>query len=932
MVMIGPIGFAAPWLLWGLLALPALWILLRAVPPAPVRRRFPGVALLLGLQDQEAEAERMPWWLLLMRMLALAALIVGFAHPVLNPEAGREGGTAPLLVILDGGWADAPDWARRLDHAANAIADSGRAARPVAIIGLGNPPQDIVFQEASALSGLLAAMKPSPWAPSSFADWARRLPEGRFDTLWLSDGIAHEGRADLAQVVRDRGNLTVVEGNRPVLAIRSVQFDEGRIRIGLARLPSLDALDVKLIARGPDPAGIERELATTDGHFGAGAEMAEAAMDLPPEIRNRLTRFEIGGQRSVAAVHLADDSLRQRKVALISGGTGQEGLALLSPYHYLREALSPFADLIETPLADAMPAGPDTIILTDAARLSRVEREGLLAWVEKGGVLLRFAGPRLAADPAETADDPLMPVRLREGDREVGGAMSWGEPRKLASFPDHSPFHGLTIPDEVQVTRQVLAQPGPELAARTIAALEDGTPLVTRKALGEGQVALFHVTANADWSNLPLSGLFVDMLERLTVATRPDQAKSNDLIGQVWVPEILLDAWGEAHDAGNMAGIPGTSLAEALETGPGPARPPGLYASNERRIALNVIGRETILRPAEWPAGTNIEGFTGVQECSLAGPLLALGLGLLILDVLASLLVAGRLWIRRGALLAGGIALSLLAQPQTGWSDPNDSLTAEDFAIRATDNVVLAYVRTGDEELDRISRLGLTGLGDALWQRTSVEPEPPMGVDINKDELAFFPFLYWPITADAPLPTEEGYAQINRFLRTGGLILFDTRDGDAGSFGQETPEGRALQRIAAGLDIPPLEPIPPDHVLSRTFYLLQTYPGRQTGGSLWVEAAPSEAVAEENMPFRILNDGVTPVVIGGNDWAAAWAVDESGVPYLPVGRGAAGDQQREVALRFGINLIMHVLTGNYKSDQVHVPALLERLGQERLGQ
>ena len=81
------------------------------------------------------------------------------------------------------------------------------------------------------------------------------------------------------------------------------------------------------------------------------------------------------------------------------------------------------------------------------------------------------------------------------------------------------------------------------------------------------------------------------------------------------------------------------------------------------------------------------------------------------------------------------------------------------------------------------------------------------------------------------------------------------------------------------------------------------------------------------MPFRNLNDGVTPVVIGGNDWAAAWAVDDMGVAMFPVGRGFAGERQREMATRFGINLIMHVLTGNYKSDQVHVPALLERLGQ-----
>jgi hypothetical protein len=116
-------------------------------------------------------------------------------------------------------------------------------------------------------------------------------------------------------------------------------------------------------------------------------------------------------------------------------------------------------------------------------------------------------------------------------------------------------------------------------------------------------------------------------------------------------------------------------------------------------------------------------------------------------------------------------------------------------------------------------------------------------------------------------------------------------------------------------------------VLTRAFYLIQDYPGRYDSGITWVEAAPPDAKKVEGMPFRNLNDGVTPVVIGSNDWAAAWAVNAHGLPMFPVGSGYAGERQREIAYRFGVNLIMYVLTGNYKSDQVHVPALLERLGQ-----
>ncbi len=923
MLTLGPLGFLTPWLLWGLVALPVLWLLLRAVPPAPVRRRFPGVALLLGLTDEDAETDRTPWWLLLLRMLAVAAAILGFAGPVLNPEP-KQAGQGPLLLVLDGGWADARDWQRRIDRAAQVLDEAGQDSRPVAVIRLTDVPQEVAFQTADVWTGRLAAMQPAPWAPSALQDWAEKLPADRFDTVWLSDGLAHEGREALAAVFQDKGALSVIESPRPVLALHPAAFEEGKVVLSVSRLPADGAAQAEVIGRGPDPAGIERELARATVSFAPGETRASALLDLPPELRNRVTRFEIAGMRSSGAVSLTDDSLKRRKVALVASGPAQEGLQLLSPLHYLRQALAPVADLIEGSIGDVLPASPDAVILADMPRLTEAEETALAEWVGKGGLLLRFAGPRTAAsDLDRVEEDALMPVRLREGGRAVGGAMSWGEPRTLAPFPEGSPFYGLAIPDDVQVRAQVLAQPDPDLADRTIAALEDGTPLVTRKTLGEGQVVFVHVTANAEWSTLPLSGLFVRMLERLAISARTAVPGAADLAGQVWVPELLLDAWGAERDAGEVAGVPGEALAAAIAAGPGPAQPPGLYAGQDRRVALNVVGAETVLAPALWPAGVPVEGLAVAPQRSLQGPFLLAALGLLLADILAALWVAGRLsGLRRGVAV---LALALLALP--GTPRAQEAQPGDDFAIEATAGVVLAHVLTGDPQVDDIAQAGLLGLGDRLWERTAIEPLAPMGVDIEKDELAFFPFLYWPVTADMPTPSAAAYDKLNAFLRTGGMILFDTRDADSSGFGGSSPEGQALQRIAAGLDIPPLEPLPKDHVLTRTFYLIQDFPGRQQGGAIWVEAAPADAAQEEGVPFRNLNDGVTPVVIGANDWAAAWAADDYGAPLLPVGRGAAGERQREMAYRFGINLVMHVLTGNYKSDQVHVPALLERLGQ-----
>ena len=227
----------------------------------------------------------------------------------------------------------------------------------------------------------------------------------------------------------------------------------------------------------------------------------------------------------------------------------------------------------------------------------------------------------------------------------------------------------------------------------------------------------------------------------------------------------------------------------------------------------------------------------------------------------------------------------------------------------------LAYVRTGVPAVDATSNAGLQGLGVVLNQRTSVEPPLPLGVDVETDELAFFPLLYWPVTAEQATPSDAALRRLNAYLKNGGTILFDTRDQNAGgSFGGTRPGTQALRELVRGLDIPPLIPTPPDHVLTKSFYLMQSFPGRWAGGTVWVEESQGQ-----------VNDGVSSVIIGANDWAGAWAVDDTGRPLFPAVPG--GERQREMAYRFGVNLVMYALTGNYKSDQVHVPAILERLGQ-----
>jgi hypothetical protein len=628
----------------------------------------------------------------------------------------------------------------------------------------------------------------------------------------------------------------------------------------------------------------------------ADAREATVAMVLPPELRNRLGRLVLEGPPSAASVELLDERWRRRPVGVLAGDLASADTPFAGSLYYLRRALSPFTEVREADLATLLQREISVLVLADRPLPAGAERDALTRWVEQGGLLIRFAGPRTAEQPIGETDS-LMPVKLLGGDRQLGGALSWAEPAGVAQFTASSPFTGLTVPDEVKVNRQVLAEPSADLTGHTWAALADGTPLVTQATRGAGRIVLFHVTANADWSNLPLSGLFVDMLRRLVALSAGVAPAADDTL---LAPAETLDGFGLLSAPPQAAtGLPANEIARTTAS---PRHPPGLYGPENGRRALNLGANLPAPETAPPVPGARIEDYaTAAPERALGPALLAVAVVLLALDLLIALGLRGLLRLSR---VAAVLLLSLVTAPmaQALESNPNPALATR-----------LGYIVTGDVQLDAVSRAGLEGLSEYVNRRTAATLVEPDAVEPGRTDLSFYPLLYWPISADAqPLSTEQA-AALNDYMSRGGIILLDTRDSGSGA-GFAPGTGSALQRVAQGLVIPPLAPLTTEHVLARAFYLLQDFPGRYTGESVWVQRDQDRA-----------NDSVSPVIIGGNDWASAWAVDEGGRnPYAVIPGGA---RQRTVAYRFGVNLVMYALTGNYKGDQVHVPAILQRLGQ-----
>lgn len=962
MLTLGPISFTAPWVLLGLASLPAIWWLLRATPPAPKRIVFPPLALLMGLAPDENTPTHTPWWIVALRLVLVSLVVIALAKPTIFSAAEDEA-AGPLILVIDDGWEAAASWADTRRDAMASLETAARAGRTAAIVYTAperGAETQIIFDDPAALIPRLAARTPKPWSPDPIAAAQRLVANtgaGAFGDgvsfAWFTDRIDRPGVEVLAQTLADLGPVRIQGpslGELPILVRPPEAHPRGfsvtlvRADAGAERSGAVLALD-----------GDGRALSRTPFTFEPGANTTNVVAEAPLEVRNRAALIRVETRPTAGGAQVLDDAWRQPLVGLVSVSADDDRQPLLSEIYYIEQALVDRAVVVRGALEDLLARDPSVIIVTDTGQPTPGGLDRLETFVREGGLLIRFAGPRLAEDP-----DMLIPVVLRGGGRAMGGAMAWDEPQAIAPFPEDGPFFDLVPPDDTTVSRQVLAQPRPDLSPKVWARLaSDATPLVTSDRLGEGRVILFHITANTDWSNLPLSGLFAQMLTRTLAfaqisgrsvgagqdAGGPGGAGdvSADLgasgAGGAWTLKAALSGAGTLSPTEGGVSLSGEAVSSPALT---PDAPPGIYARGAARTARNVADGETVVTAlAQMPNGLAIDDQLDPGPRRLAGLFLIGAMVAFVLDIMAMAAMGGKLslpwWgmglrtvgrgrgaqplgflalVGTGLVMMGSFALSPDALAQNTQGGGASSLDGQErAAIEALDSLRLAYVVTGDTRVDRMSYAGLYGLSRQLVARTSTETGDPLGLDLDADELGFYPLIYWPISEDMPAPSADVAAKLDGFMKSGGVLILDTQDGGT-SFSDQPHQGLAI--LGTVLDIPPLMRLPKDpqgHVLNRSFYLLNDLPGRWADGTVWLEADQRGSA----------RDGVSGVIIGSADWAAAWAVDDTGAPLGVIAGGS--QRQREMAQRAGVNLVMYVLTGNYKADQVHVQDILERLAE-----
>ena len=883
----GGVTLLAPLTLLGLLVLPLVWLILRISPPRPRQQAFPPLAILRGVETDEETPNSTPWWLLFYRLAMVALAVVALSLPLLQRDA--DNANRPLTLILDDSALSAPAWDAMRDEARTRLRAAQRANEEVIFL-LGDASATDPVPASEALQRLRAASPRLRAEPITLPD----LPADR-RTVFIGSGASYGEAGGMVLALRDADATVILPGDEllPVLPgeVRETAqgFEADWHAVASARTATVEAR-----------AANGNVLASEAIAFGPGQTLATASIALPPQLRSRVASLRVAGARASVSTKLLDDAFGRPLVGVLAPPSGTSS-PLLSEDFYAEQALQPFADLFIGDADSVLSLNPSVVVMPD---IMSAEATRVAEYVEGGGVVVRFAGPQLAKTP-----DDLVPVALRSGGRSIGGALAWETPQPLAPFANDSPFAGVAIPDDVRVSRQVMARPGAETDARTWARLEDGSPVVTSAPLGEGRVVLFHVTAGPEWSNLAISGLYVDMLKRiLPLAKSRAVPVAAGESGADYVLDRLLDPFGQLRPPPPQV----ISVAADAFDPTDPALLPGLYRQGTRQVAVNVVADPLAVQRLD-TRGLTVERMTGRDPRSLAGLLLAVAFAMLAVDVIFSAVLSGRTrpFAARAA-TAGFAALAFLAAaPGVEAQDAGETRVQD-----AARGLHLAYVETGDGRTDDLSRIAIESVARELFNRTTIEPVGVHAVAPDSDGLELYPFLYWPVRLDTPALTDAERASINAYVAAGGTLVLDTADeAERGLRAGAAHPG--LQRVTEGLNIGRLVKVPEDHVLTKSFYLMQVFPGRWANGPVYVEAANATSTGR---------DGVSSVIIGSNDWAAGWAVDETTGGVVGLSNDIA--RQREMAARFGVNIAMYTLSGNYKADQVHAADLVRRLGLE----
>ncbi|MED5423642.1 MAG: DUF4159 domain-containing protein [Pseudomonadota bacterium] len=928
MNMFSALQFITPMALWAALALPILWFVFKTIPPHPRLIKLPTARFLKDIETEDSQKDDIPWWLKLLRIILMACVILAAAGPYLAPKQPVKIDGDAIAIIMDNSWAAAPQVEKQRTKAASLINLAEQKGKKIVLIETIPEHKNI-----SPIKLLIPAearnrvkhIQIYPWEAdhaallNNFKEQESILSKAK-TFYWLGHGYNDGDINALSKYLRNFGKVIYFDPDSKTRArvIKGALNKDGKDTYKYAQFDGFyynDQRDYKLFLKDSF-SNVLGFMNFDEIRNNTNEDLAPLWDALSNNDDTAPSYIQIGPYKHAASTYFLPAEILKQKVGIVSGQdtVDREISPLIQAIYYISKAVEGKAPYSIDPVDKLLDWGAKLIIVPENYVLNQSDMDKLSKWVKQGGTLLRF--PPNQQDGLN-AEDILLPVELLKEERSIAGRIDWQEPLSLAKIPEDSPLAGIPFDKQLEIKRQVLAVPSARDNASIWAVASDGTPIISARDEGQGRIILIHTQAKPGWSNMPLTGFFVNVLHRIidiSSGARMQTSKSSDTESMTqmgFTPYKKISAQGEL--------IPADHTQIELSIQDLRNKPlsydywPGIYHSNNAEYIVNLgdkLGPLNLINARQLNA--DIQPYSYDRNINLRIYFIIAALVLFFIEWIVVALLSGagqriniiQIVRKANLFIPLFMAVSILSLP---------AAAADDDASRAN-SLNLAYVETSNPIVNAMAQKGLQYVANALTQRTALLNVRVVGVNIAKDDLAFYPLLYWPI--ENQTLDDESYARSNDYINTGGMLFIDIRNGRklAQSF---YSRNQPLHTLGEKLFIPLLSPLPQNHVLRKSYYLVSrdNIGGRHASGDIWLDLGGNTPKTDESTEET--SQHVASLIIGSNDWIGIWS-DENADIY-----------KRENALRFAINLVMYALTGTYKQDQVHTKAILERLNQRQ---
>ena len=895
MIFSSKIFFTYPLVLFAFLLLPFIWKFLKTVPPSPKLKKFPGIVFLAKYKSMDHKPEKNSNLIIFLRLFLISTIILGFSQPQIIKSNDD---IVSNLIIIDNSKFSSIAWRSTINKITELILENNNEQNNFSIITSTELAKNDLFylheKNASETLESISNLKPLSWNPN-YLLLKEKINnfKKKFDNIyWFTEPIDFKHKKNLFENL-NQNNIKVFNIDKekipPIIKFKKQQNDTFNFEIfhplKIFNEVTIDcySLDGKLLFKN----SFSTDLIKKQDFY-----VSEVKLEVPLNLKNKIDYFKFNNINSSSTKIFLSETQKKKTVGIVETNQNFQNLNLDSGNYFVKKALKTNFKVKKQDLKEILDKEIKLLFIDDQSINYDESNERLEKWISEGGTLVKFGGENFIKNIKSQSHQKLRSAFSLTGKKiSVKGNLSLKQSLKLSEISNESPLFGLKVPNEIEIKEYI--ESSPLNFTRNINVwlrLENGTPLISSVSQSKGQIIFFHIPCNTDWSNLTLSYFFVDILQKIV-----DQSKGIKLKGErALKPFKNLDALGELIDPSPQSlNIPNINKLKTLKINYN--YPPGLYKDIYGIYALNSENSSQFeFKLLNFDDNVSFYQKYNEKNINLKDTLFILSIFLFITDTIITLFL--RQLVNFKQLNFFFFCLSAFLSYE---------LVAEKIKISEISENKIGYILNGNPEIDKVSYNGLKTLSGIITQKTAAIFTDPKSIDLKNDKLFSFPLIYWVTdTRVRALPKK-----IKQYINDGGLLLIDCKLNE-----DEIIIDKCLERFETLLEsnFPgKLEMLDKSHAIAKSFYLLQDFPGRRN--------EPVFFLKSNSIKF----DNASSVIFGINDWAGAWAKKNKEDFLLPILEN--NSNQRKSSFRFGLNLLIYSLTGNYKTDQVHVPEILKRM-------